>query len=82
MTGSSWPGSQTSSSRLARPHDRDVVDAELVERPLGGRDLRRAAVDDHQPGRVGELARPAGLGVDQHRAGSAVELARRRGGAR
>ena len=41
---------------LGQPAHRDVVDAELVERPLRGRDLRRPAVDDHQAGRVGELA--------------------------
>ncbi len=45
--------------------DRDVVDAQLVQRPLRGRDLRRAAVDEHEVGRVGELARPAGLRVDR-----------------
>ena len=33
---------------LGQPADRHVVDAELVEGPLGGRDLRRAAVDDDE----------------------------------
>ena len=52
---------------LGEPDDGHVVDAELVEGALRGRDLRRAAVDDDEPGRVGELARPAGVGVDQRR---------------
>ena len=52
---------------LGQAADRDVVDAELVERLLGGRDLRRAAVDDDQAGRVGELARPTRVRVDEQR---------------
>ena len=54
---------------LGQAADRDVDDAELAHRRLGGGDLGRPAVDDDEPGRVGELARAAGLGVDQHRSG-------------
>ena len=53
---------------LGQPAERDVVDAELVQRALGRGDLRRAAVDDDEVRRVGELARPAGLRVDAGRA--------------
>ena len=52
---------------LGQAAHRDVGDAELGQRLLGSGDLRRAAVDDDQPGRVGELARPTGLRVDEHR---------------
>ena len=64
ITGESSPGSQTSSSRLARPHARDVVDAELTERAGRGGHLGRPAVDHDQVGRVGELTLPRGLGGD------------------
>ena len=67
MTGSSSDGQPDLLEPLGQAADRDVVDTELVEGALGRRDLRRAAVDDHQPGGVRELARAAGLGVDQHR---------------
>ena len=52
---------------LRQPDHGDVVDPELVERALGGSDLRRATVDDDQARRVGELAWAAGVGVDQDR---------------
>jgi hypothetical protein len=52
---------------LGQAAHRDVVDAELVEGALGGRDLGRPAVDHDQARRVRELARATGLGVDQHR---------------
>ena len=48
---------------LGQPAERDVVDAELLQRRARRLDLRGAAVDDHQVGRVGEAPRPAGLGV-------------------
>ena len=68
MTGSAWPGQPHLLQPLRQPDDGHVVDAELVEGALRGRDLRRSAVDDDEAGRVGELAGPPGLGVDQRRA--------------
>ena len=41
---------------LGQPAHRHVVDAELVQRPRRRGHLGRPAVDDHQVGRVGELA--------------------------
>src|SRR5258708_35068598 len=49
-----------------------VVQAELVQGTLRGRDLRRTPVDDHQVGRVGELVRLTGLRVDRLRPPSQV----------
>ena len=76
ITGSSSSGTQTSSSRLARPQTGMSSNAELGHRLARGRDLRRAAVDDDQARGVGELARPPGLGVDQHRSGLGHDLGR------
>ncbi len=39
---------------LGEAADGDVVDAQLVQRPLGGGDLRLAAVDDDELRRIGE----------------------------
>ncbi len=47
-TRSSSQGSQTSSRRLAETAHGDVVDAQLVQRPLGRRGLRLPAVDDDE----------------------------------
>lgn len=58
---------------LGQPADRHVVHAQLVQRALGRRRLGRAAVHDDQVGRVGELARPAGLRVDG-RSGAGIEV--------
>ena len=78
ITGSSSPRQPDLLEPLREAADGDVVDAERVEGSLGGGDLGRTAVDDHQPGGVGELARPPGLGVDQHRAVVGRDLGRPR----
>ena len=67
MTGSGGARPPDLLEPLGEPDDRDVVDAELVEGALRGGDLGRPAVDDDQARRVGELAGPTGVGVDQGR---------------
>ena len=57
---------------LGQTDQRDVGDTQPVQRPLRRGDLRWPPVDHHQVGRVGEAARPAGLGVDAGRAGAGV----------
>ena len=54
------PGHPDLLEPLGQADQRHVLDAELVEHRLGRVDLRQAAVDDDEVGRVGELARPAG----------------------
>jgi len=59
---------------LGQPADRDVDDAQLTHRRLRCGHLGWPAVDHDEARCVGELARPAGLGVDQHRAGVGGDL--------
>ena len=65
ITGKSCPGSQTSSSRLASPTTATSSIPSSSSARRGGVDLRQAAVDDDEVGRVGELARPPGDLVDR-----------------
>lgn len=58
---------------LGEAADSDVVDAQLVQRPLGGGDLRLPAVDDDELRRIGEPLGPPLL-VLQLLAGFPTEL--------
>ena len=62
--GELLPGNPHLLQALGQTDERHV-DAELVEDGTCGIDLRQTAVDDDQPGCVGEAPGLAGLGVDR-----------------
>ena len=78
ITGSGVAGQPDLLQPLGQPADGDVVDAELGQRRGRGGDLRRAAVDDDQVGRVGELRRAGRLRRSVDRPGSRVRVPARR----
>lgn len=63
ITGNSSPRHPHLLQALGQADERHV-DAELIEHGARGIDLRQPAVDDDQPGRVGEAPGLAGLGID------------------